>query len=613
MSRNNHLGQIRRSQVLGYGPGAIIDFRAGAKGGGPVSVIAASLENWSETAKLEHGMSDPHVVREPRLEKVLGKTHFRLPPVDDADIDEFPTRFLRGFRFPSWLQCPNCKDLKYASRWAGGSGDPSRWCTRCSTEQRRVFAVPSRFVTACENGHIDEFPWVWWLGRRSGQPLACGGDADKKCRLKLESAGGSGIEGLRVRCVAEGCGASASMAGAFSQTGLEGLRCSGRQPWLTSDRPGCGATPRTLQRGASNLYFPVTFSTLSIPPWTDRIQDDLKSVWATLKQLQEPLRSQLVEGLAQSNASVHGMSKDDYVEVVRERLRLDEEVSVANLRFEEYLRLQTNELTSDFQVRQEVLPKALSGHIDRLGRVGRLREVRALTSFKRIYQPASVEDPGRGAFGNLSAAPIDWLPAVEVRGEGVFVSLPYAAIEQWASSKGVRDRVRQVDEAHAKDHERLQAHGTPRVPISPALLLVHSLAHAVIKRLSFECGYDVASLRERLYVSEAQKMAGFLVYTSTSDADGTLGGLERQGKIARFDAILRSALQDCAWCSSDPLCRSGISSLSESMNLAACHSCLLLPETCCETGNRFLDRGSLLGSVEAAGFFDDLPAPQTDD
>jgi len=359
----------------------------------------------------------------------------------------------------------------------------------------------------------------------------------------------------------------------------------------------------------------VTFSTLSIPPWTDDIQEELKSVWRTLTTMPEPIRGQLIDGLASSNASVHGMSEEDYAKVVRDRLRLEEEVSIENLRVEEYIRLETNAEFRDFQVRQEAPGTVLSRHVHRLGRVERLREVRALTSFKRIYQPASVEDPGRGRFGDLGSGTSDWLPAIEVRGEGIFVSLSQSTVARWREEPRVDLRAAQVDEAHARDHARLQGDGVPRTEVTSLFLLVHSLAHAVIKRLSFECGYDVASLRERLYVSPERNMAGFLIYTSTSDADGTLGGLERQGKIDRFESILRSALADCAWCSSDPLCRTGISSLSESMNLAACHSCLLLPETCCENGNRFLDRGMLIGDGgdDFPGFFDDLPAPRKDD
>jgi hypothetical protein len=618
MSRNNHLGTVRRGQVLGYGPGAVIDFRAGAQGGGPVSVIAASLDHWEKSAKLSSGMNDPHVLREARLEKVLGKGHFRLPPVDDADRDAaFPNRWLNGLRFPAWLQCPSCKALKLAGRWAKSLGDPSRWCARCSTEERRVFVVPSRFVTACENGHIDEFPWVRWLAGRSDTPLPClGGNADgesdddegfDKCRLRLESSGGSGIEGLRIVCGAEGCGASASMAGAFSSQGLKGHSCAGRRPWLTQDREPCSAVPRTLQRGASNLYFPVTYSSLSIPPWTDAIQKELDPFWHPLRGFDAAMRETMIASLAATNASVHNMTPEDYASVVRRRLELDEGTSFETLRFEEYIRLEAEATSADFQVRQEAVPPELEDCISKIGRVERLREVRALTGFKRIYQSASVEEPGRGRFGDLSLQPLQWLPAVEVRGEGIFVQLPTEALDDWLEAPGVRERAARVQAAHRAEFERIHEDAGEAEPISPEYLLVHSLAHAVIKRLSFECGYDVASLRERIYVGSAPRMAGFLIYTSTGDADGTLGGLERQGRADRFQVILSAAIRDCVWCSSDPLCRIGISSLSESMNLAACHSCLLLPETCCETGNRFLDRSMLVSDGGATpGFFDAL-------
>jgi len=613
MSRNNRLGQIRRSQVLGYGPGAIIDFRAGAMGGGPVSVISASLESWDDTAK-PAGNSDPHIVHEERLQKVLGKQYFRLPPIDDSDEGEDLKRWLRGYRFPQWLQCPSCKELRYASKWAKDPGDPSRWCARCSDKDRRSFVVPLRFVTACENGHIDEFPWQWWLRTRSTVPPSCSADDEGggSCRLVLESVGGSGLEGLVLRCINKGCGARASLAGAFSGDSLKGLSCAGRRPWLTRDHAACSARPRTLQRGASNLYFPVTYSTLSIPPWTDGIQDDIRPFWETLKARTGEVRDLLIDSLAQTQANQHGMTPEAYASVIRTRLELDEGTSLETLRVEEYARL-TADAEGDnhtFQIRQEKAPEAIAPYIEYLARVERLREVRALTGFKRIYQPVSVEDPGQGLFGDLCdpAAPVPWLPAAEVRGEGIFFTLRRSFVDEWLQQDGVAERthaVTQAAEAHWASHYG-DAGSAPK--ITPTRLLVHSLAHAVIKRLSFECGYDVASLRERLYVGEEPWMAGILIYTSTSDADGTLGGLERQGKPERFGQILTVALHDAVWCSSDPLCRSGVCSTSESMNLAACHSCLLLPETCCEEGNRFLDRSMLVTDAADAdtGFFNAL-------
>lgn len=617
MSRNNRLGQVRRSQVLGYGPGAIIDFRAGQEGGGPVSVIAASLENWDETAKTS-GPTDPHIVYEERLQKVLGRQYFRLPPIDDSEDDEPLNRFLRGFRFPYWLQCPNCKELKPASQWGREMGDPSRWCQPCSrTAQRRIFAVPTRFVVACENSHIDDFPWRWWLRTRSPTPPACGEEGGERiCSLYLESEGGSGLEGLVLSCRAKGCGARASMGGAFSANALKGLRCAGRRPWLTSAPCDCGADPRTLQRGASNLYFPVTYSTLSIPPWTDGIQEDLRSMWETLKVLEEPLLTKMIQSLGMTQASQHGMTPEAFETVVRQRLKMDSDTTFESLRLEEYARLTTSSSGDNptFQVKQEEVPEALSGVIDRIARVERLREVRALTGFKRIYQPISVEEAGRGQFGDLCdpASPKPWLPAAEVRGEGIFISLRREAVDAWTENNAeVRARTAQVNAANVAQWSERHGDDGEAPEISAAHLLVHSFAHALIKRLSFECGYDVASLRERLYVGRDPWMSALLIYTSTSDADGTLGGLERQGKARRIQEVIRAALEDAVWCSSDPLCREGISSLSEDLNLAACHSCLLLPETCCEEQNRFLDRTMLVGPDGVGGFFDILP-PETD-
>lgn len=604
MSRNNKLGQIRRSQVLGYGPGAIIDFRAGKEGGGPVSVVAASLEAWDETAKLK-GASDPHLIHETRLEKVLGKNHFRLPPIDDSEKDaDQLNRWLRGYRFPTWLQCPECKELKRANKWTNEMGDPSRWCPRCSNAERRVFVVPVRFVTACEDGHLDEFPWRWWLRARSSAPTACAQEGEAQCRFVLESAGGSGLESLFIRCKAKGCGASASMGGAFSSGALKGLSCSGRQPWLTNRHEECKAEPRTLQRGASNLYFPVTYSTLSIPPWSDDIQRDIATVWRSIVSLPEPLRSQMLQGLAATNASVYGMTEEKYVHVLRERIRQEEEVSLDTLRYEEFVSLREEWIDRKFQVRQEPTP---DDRFDRLSRVERLREVRALTGFKRIYQPVSVSDPGRGKFGNLHDpnSKKDWLPAIEVTGEGIFVSLCQARVKEWSEATAVQERTSLINEAYTRQWKQIHGADSEPEPVSPTLILVHSLAHALIKRLAFECGYDAASLRERLFVQSEPWMAGLLIYTSTSDADGTLGGLERQGKTSRFVEVLRAALEDASWCSSDPLCQNGISSLSESLNLAACHSCLLLPETSCELGNRLLDRAMLIGNAASAksGYF----------
>jgi hypothetical protein len=74
-----------------------------------------------------------------------------------------------------------------------------------------------------------------------------------------------------------------------------------------------------------------------------------------------------------------------------------------------------------------------------------------------------------------------------------------------------------------------------------------------MRQLTLECGYSTAALRERLYVREGQDaMAGVLIYTATSDADGTLGGLQRQGEPGWTRRAIPAAIRAVEWCSSDP-------------------------------------------------------------
>jgi hypothetical protein len=134
---------------------------------------------------------------------------------------------------------------------------------------------------------------------------------------------------------------------------------------------------------------------------------------------------------------------------------------------------------------------------------------------------------------------------------------------------------------------------------SPRFLLLHSFAHGLMRQLSLECGYSSAALRERLYVGFPPRgMAGVLIHTGSADSEGTLGGLVRQGHEARLEHTLREMLLSLAWCSSDPLCITGATTLSTPDNLAACHACLLAPETACQHFNVLLDRAMLVGTPD---------------
>jgi hypothetical protein len=211
----------------------------------------------------------------------------------------------------------------------------------------------------------------------------------------------------------------------------------------------------------------------------------------------------------------------------------------------------------------------------------------------------------RGDRSQLALNPVPWLPAIRVYGEGIFVTLNRERLDEWASIASSRiQRMLSNHKSACKESGRL-----PR-RLTPSFVLLHTLAHALIRRLSFECGYGSSSLRERLYCSDdsAIRMAGMLIYTAAGDCEGTLGGLVRQGKHGRFEGIMRGAIEDARWCGSDPLCAESAGQGTDSVNLAACHACTLVPETSCEEGNRFLDRLTLIGELKRPeiGYFHQL-------
>lgn len=601
----NDLGELRRSAVVAtFGPGAIVDFRAGPAS---VSAVAAGLDEW-DSSFWPAGLMNPQTIREPRLEKKLQVHGFRLPPVveDSYTKGEDDTRRLVAARFPDWLQCPKCDLIGPSQKWGRDPGMAYRYCNSCTMQapgQSKVYTIPVRFVHACKKGHLDDFPWEWWLPHEPGCKRSAGGF------LKLE-AKGPGHAGLILSCPK--CRASRSMDGIFSRQTWIGFRCSGRRPWLAANRTACNEHPRALQRGASNLYFPVVESALSIPPWSDRLQEVIGQYWDAIVKVADDQRAQFVAALATGvfgSALVElGLTPEELAKQVEQRIG-DYDAISQNLREEEYRRLTSRQDSKrnqdrEFEIRNVPVPEVLAPWFSHLVKAVRLREVRALRGFTRINPPG---DPNSPDVAYLSLKRKDWLPAIEVRGEGVFLALQEERLRTWERLETPVQRAAEIDEAWKSEwRSRYGKDQKPPYDITPRLLLLHTFAHALMRQLTLECGYSSAALRERIYTStDNVTMAGVLVFTSTSDADGTLGGLQRQGDATRIEATLRAAVQAMEWCSSDPLCIQGMLTSPDRFLQAACHACVLVPETSCEEFNRFLDRAALVGLPEdaSAGFF----------
>jgi hypothetical protein len=564
-------GEIRRSQLITtYGVGSIVAVE-------DESFMVAGIDRW------EPGPPNLH---EPRLERRLRVNGFRLPPASDSGPD------IPVVRFPTWAHCPCCKRL---DRYERLTSIFKNACNACG-----IALVPSRFIICCVNGHVDDFPYFNWV--HAGSPRI-----DGEHRMAIDSTGDTAsLADIVITCT---CGKRATMDSAFYKTAMKDVtRCLGRRPWLSEDDATCDQTPRTLQRGASNVWFSLTHSAISIPPWSEGAFLVLNKHWEILRHLsdKDALRA-VLESMQLAAGTIY--STDDLVAAVIQR-RADETADegdlTRSLKRDEYLALLTGrpEQSRDQQfvcVPAEV-PNSLTRLIERVMLVKKLREVRVLESFSRITPPG----PGSAApQPPLFDVHPGWLPAIEVNGEGVFLTLSSKTLERWERDDRVVKRVSQINDNY---RARFAAYGAvPDRDITPRLVLIHSLAHAVIDQWSLDSGYPASSLRERLYADD--DMTGFLIYTATSDSAGSLGGVIAEAEPSRLEASFRELTAKTAWCSADPLCVESGPNGVDGLNLAACHSCALLPEVSCEEMNLLLDRALLAGlpSAHDFGFLQHVP------
>ena len=603
---HNDVGEVRRSAALmTFGPGAIVDMRASEA---PVSGVHCGLEEWDLEAPLIGPLANQKII-ERRLCYKLGKRFFRLPPVTERKPHGSRNAGVKDFsllirRFPNWLQCPVCSRLKEATKWPQEPGFAYRFCAEC-TEHRpgksKVFAVPVRFVAACENGHLDDFPWNWWVRH------------EKSCssqELYLKSTG-AGLAGLRLNCKA--CKASRSLEHAFSKLALSGLKCHGHRPWLLEDDASCensgeNGRYRVVQRGASNLYYPVFESALDIPPWTAPIQAILNDRWDDLENIEN--RDQRLLYIKQTKAIMDaavraGLSAEEIAIAFDEMQGLAKLINKDEIRLDEYRVLNSGIPNNhrEFESSPSEMIEEISQFVHSVTKVARMREVRVLKGFTRIKPPS--EDESK-PISPLSVKELDWLPAIEIRGEGIFLSLNPTSLNVWEEQEAVTSRAKILDDQYSEYWEKNNPGVARTIFCSPRRLLLHTLTHGIISQLTLECGYSTASLRERIYIDDKPSgMCGVLIYTGTSDADGTLGGLQARAEKKLFGSTLIGALKAMEWCSSDPLCITGEMAMSDSYSLASCHSCTLLPETSCESHNKFLDRAMVIGTPEnpKIGFF----------
>jgi hypothetical protein len=453
-------------------------------------------------------------------------------------------------------------------------------------------------------GHLDDFPWVPFVHKR---PTDC------KAVLRLVDPPVPG-EATSVIARCDTCGKSRVLAEAFGRDGRYHLPvCRGRRPHLRDTDPkGCTEPLRAILLGASNTWFPVTLSALAIPTATGKLAQLIDVAWPTLQHVTSPEVLAAFRAAGSLPALAAYSTEEIWAALEAHRAgERDLATDTVSLRAPEWGVLSEPDPARnapDFRLTPVEVPTGFGALIEAVVLAERLREVQALIGFTRIESPgdlADVEDFPRERIAPLARKGPQWVPATEVRGEGIFIRFRDEAIQAWEAGAAVNEWEHVLIAAH-RDWRRLR--GLDPFTGFPGMryVLLHSFAHALMRQLVLECGYTAASIRERIYARPPEAddgpMAGVLIYTAAPDSEGTLGGLVSLGQPNLLGRHVRDALEGVRLCASDPLCAEHYpAQQGATLHGAACHACLFVPETSCERGNKYLDRSLLTDTMAASG------------
>ena len=611
-------GQLRQSQLAtSFGPGAMVDLVDRA-------VVIGGLEHWGYGKAGWRSLDDARLRRSlvPRLKALdpdldlAREDYFRMPPEGDAR-NPYHGVGVRALEFPRWFVCRGCRRLVRASE--GLEPSNGRYKHEC-TKNKWASAVPVRFVASCKRGHLSDFPWA------SFAHLGRDGAACDRSELYLEERSLGDVAQIFVHC--KNCDSSVAMSKASALP----FKCSGDRPWLggRAVNEKCDQRLELLVRTASDAYFAQVVSALRLPePDADplRVRLQAREVWKAVQKVTRVDQLAMIADLQEHVAgALTGYSLEQGLAAIEAERAAGKGVVERPLRSAEYERLTTapmelpgvlpdaNASFAAFRVppARLHLPAGTSGLVV----VPALREVRVQVSFSR-FDSIGANLQGEYDFEGRAVKPAvltlptgnqKWLPAAEIRGEGVFLELDQAALTAWEQRPAVQQRAAMLLKA-------FQADGVNGDFPGVRFYLLHSLSHLLLTAISLECGYAASSIRERIYCGQAEQngpnMAAVMLMTGTTGSEGTLGGLVEEGRRIRHH--LREAWDLGRLCSNDPVCAAHDPS-SESSDRhtegAACHGCLYIAEVSCEWFNRRLDRALVvptIGNDPDLAFFRERP------
>jgi hypothetical protein len=586
------------------------------------SIIIETFDSWGYAdlnEKLAH-----YIIKDDRLLQRLKNRfpnlkHLVAIPTDrDSILHHIQPK---ASYFPKWFYCtnPKCGRLATYDEWL------KRWLA--AGKKREFFNPPKcsnndcnenhleqiRFVMTCSNGHIQDLPWELWNNRlptdrtneeenedenknekTKGPQL----DFSKKCCERQDlvykiSRENTELSGIWIEC--KSCGKKANLKGIFNYE----QKCNGKKFWLGQlngkfHEEECTAITSVKLKTSNSVYYANTLSSLYIP------------------ELQNPLSPEIridIDNMVESGQ----FTAEQIVQLISIQKKIDKELIQQYLetgdikyipdniyRQTEYDYFLEKVQSDNKQIKFRITDcSALINGFSKLVKIDKLKKTTVQTSFTRnepIDIDSILQNQNEYEYAvqrqSISKNSFDTktLPALESYGEGILFVLDREKLELWEKQQEVVERTEKI-KSNARNAD-WKSHQITAKTLTPRKILIHTLSHLLMRELEYVCGYPISSLSERLYVSET--MHGFLI-SAFDGTDGYLGGLSNLcNDMENLGDIINSAILRATDCSSDPICIESDGQGVGQLNLAACHSCTLTPETTCELSNLYLDRNLIV-------------------
>jgi len=558
-------------------------------------MVVRDIRNWTDKFGKNSAEVIPYVTR---VCLALGiDKELRLPPIaKETDKGEIQGSYLSAALFPTYAVCLRCGVL-HNNPWKKQQVDfnDKVKCEKCEGNLEQV-----TWCAVSNKGYLDDVPWHFVSHLNS----------DRECRVDFEDTYLKLVtksNGKRVvKC--SRCGSEEY----YENRPINVI--NKQQPWIFGETVDLDKDDvvEILEVNSPSVYLPERSNAIVIPPESriskssiiDRLYNNSK-ICREIEKIKIPLRkkAKMKEVASQFRCNIDDI-KNAFIEIRNGYPFLESNITVGELMEDEYKALLTplEDVADDedfvtvhkTEEWKGLGDQSLSVELSSIVKIveqqiiaSRLREIQIFKGFYRVTQ----ED-------NENLVPPDivgesnWLPAIELFGEGVFFTLDEKILKQWEKIDSVKKRTDEI----AKRYENSDLNLQKDIVISPRFLLLHTLSHLLIRELETTAGYPAASLKERIYCSQDSKMAGVLIYTVVADIVGSLGGIVESGEPIKFLELMSNVFKHAQWCSLDPVCTEHEGQGPSWLNRAACHACALIPEPSCEFGNVFLDRVFIKGN-----------------